>query len=729
MNTGQRGKQIRQVVWNNWPSMAPVNPSSINGNPVTLIENFVKQSDGSLRRRSGFLTLTNGLSGKAFNHIVFTPIGGVPTVVFKTDSGWDYMTSAGSAAAVNSITVGTDVFPPDDPARGSFSVFNAELYYCDKKTVWRWDGIGNAVRPGIPPLETTTANYNSDPQKGPTYDPTADPRWWRADDSLLGAGGKVGSFAASFSWYDPKRKIYGRRSKPHTAVIAYTIVSDAGTEPILNFSYSMTMPALDSSDLSSDYQVAVWNTSSMNIKSTAFEVHDNQGNQIISYSPDFIIGEYLSDTVFLEGIKTIYDPGSRYECIKDNNSLAAGERAMDTYERPRASQFMTILPGGVAVYFYPSSIEPPYGNPNSVIEYSIGHPEQVARPIEDTQTNRWTQRQPATGVSISYSENMRGMPIYHAVDSGANLILTSQAIYSLSFVNKEVVFNERSNGFGVRGESSIASSALGTSYISDEGWVSISGGISVIDSNLGFKPYLDLVSTGARASLASGSAGSLVLFFMPDTTPYSGVYAQAGSKNNTAICYDSQLKHVSRIRLGDSTNIDYAAGVSLDRSVIIADDGGTLMVWPNDELGILKDGPESSGAAFQSKLEFWLGEQSENSKRIVSFDVTFGTVNGVQADNSTVSPSVTVESFDQPDNTTTGYNKVVVDSGTLVTNNIPYSNRRVTFPQFNNMQGRYFKITIETDQTGGLWNRGELEIMDVAIKYETDSQSGHFGTT
>lgn len=715
--------------------MRPVNPLVAARNPVTLIENMTRVPDGSLARRSGFAAGGTLASGEPPRNDITTYLSGLGLTAFvlKSGTGWYYRTAIGSGYL--NVTTSLLTNPNADPTvRGSFNPFSGELYYCDRETVWRWDGaLTGAVDVGMPEFQLSAFDEFS---YCALLDPNEEPKWYRngctfdADTcEIVGSGcnltqgGKMGTFAASFSWYDPARNIYGPRSRPETIAIAAFIDG----EPVKLFGYKYLIPTPDNGDESEKYEIAVWCSQSIGVSIVAGRVicgpPDGDGNTncdtTIKLSHQF--GDYLSDVHFLEGFAQ--SVGDQFQFLKDNASLAASGRALDTFEAPRPSQFMAVLKDGTALYFNPSYIDSPGVN-RYVIEYSVGHPEQVGR---DRDYDLFPQRRSANGPTITYASGVRGKPIAFVDVGSADVVLTDQEVYNLGFGNGQAQFLPIGQGRGVRSEASITVTPLGVFYLSDVGHVLVGGdGASLIDRRLGYASYTDELKPAVKARCPGGSVNNFAFLWMPDFDPLEIERGNASRPNVSdpyyaALVYDHAERHLVKFTFGDTSfNARYATGATLQdgSALFLFDAVGVSYTWPSDTT---KDG----SSAFPSRVRMYLNDEIDRSKTIESVIVTFGKVTGKQSSGSRSGPRVTIDAYEHDGLSNEKYQTRTMDPEVDAFNySSDVSNRRVVYPQFSGMQGRLFRITVETADA---WDEGEMTVLNVEVVYDADEPTDHLG--
>lgn len=702
--------------WSGWDGgMRPVTPVSGVPNPVTLIENFIRRNDGVLVRRSGFSTSAFAVTPR--NHIVCNPVGSdVPLAVIKADTAWYYKNDKSIPTILDVTSLPAEVQNPSSGVRGSFGVFGDELYYCDAESIWRWDGSSDVLSAtGMPYYDLGDPSAEFD--YCATIDPSEEDTWWLNDcdfngdceqtnpDCNLRSGSKSGSFAVSYSWYDPVRNIYGPRSKPTTSVIA---AYSGG--PVRLFGWNITIPT-PSTDYSSTYDIVIWCSQAVSIEllQRQFDLTNGDVTYVLSHQ----VGDELSDLHFYEG-KTS-QIGDNFVLRKDNATLAKDGPALDVYEPPHPSDFMVILTDGTTLYFNPNSLQTGDGTKRHNIEYSVGHPEQVGR------DSAALSRRAANGPTITYAANQKGKMIASISSTGGSaLALTNQEVYVIRFSQGVVDLVPQGQNRGVRGINSITESPMGLSYMADEGHVLIAGNQSaLIDEEIGYSTYTYWLTNNQKKNTAGGFQEDNIFLWMPDFDPFTlaRTSANPSGSNRSALVYNHADRFLCKFRLGEDLNVAYAYGAHLD-------DGNRIFCYTGaEELHWPSTAKKDSGENFSSRAVMWLNERQTVNKKVRSVTVEYGNV----SPSGPSGPEVIVTGYEHWNDPTTRVTPRRADSTNY--SGTTTRNKRVTYSEFAGMEGRFFEIEVRTDSgtSGGIWSTGEFEIVSVTVEYDMEVEEGHLG--
>lgn len=699
------------VTWTNF-SMRPVHPTQ-GQNPVTRVLNMVKRSDGSIQTRRA---IGSGASASGVLSHIDCEIDGTPYLFYKTNAGTIGYTTG---ASTGTLTTSGDA---DDPPLnggsiaagepGAFAFYNGEVYYCDTQTILSWINPTDGVRrPGVVSMDglvyygdelTALGIWMPDDFDGPGYyypnpDGTggwpglegspilpekAEPfvRWgFTADDDHKGE--KTLNTGFALAWYDPKRRIFGKRSEVFALPYIFGPPSGSGGTLILSderAQYTKFIQTPDVHPAHEDYRVAVWFTPGYNIltnkDSTTWDLENGWIEFWNQHAP--AMSQRMTQALFLEGI---FDPGIngsgavgwpatkdlRVACRKDNAALFESGRYIDTYDRPLPARFMAILPNGVAVYFYPwiAEDDETLGN---YAEYSVKHPEQIGR-------NTDQQRQ-----TISHLSNLRGDPRFVASDGRAQILVTRQEIYQIGF-NGGVVLTPVAQGRGLRGKN-FATSTAGLLWYCDEGVVLMRGGqMTLIDKRLGFGDWFDDLSNDDRADVVVGAADGLNQIMAIVDDPES-----AGKR---AMVYDYALEFACEFQDSAINSTSYAAHLRT------ADRGSQLFLFSGSAY------PDHTGSLFSGSQEVvcWLNDDRETIKQLRNLTID------LQERSAAADLTITVTAFrsGDPDSASD------IDSERTHTLTDDTNGRRV-IPAFHGMRGKLFRVKLNV--SSGNWRLSRLQL-------------------
>ena len=671
------------VEWNNF-SMTATDPS-LGRNPVTRTLNMVKRDNGVWFKRRNF---TDSIANSPENHAV-NEWDGVPYLFIKEGTSVKYSSGGGFTSIVNgsgwdaptwNATVGAN---PD--SRGSFSLHGGELYYCDASTVFAVaDPADGARRPGVPSLASLTYpqvplfldalgaggfdDYHTEAGTVDVTDPAAcDPFITRRD------GEKTLNTSFCFSYYDPIRDIYGKRSVAHALPYIFGPHDPDGSNEFLTGDRTQFSKTIHGPSLPGGYsylKIAVWFSPGMNIianpngiASTGWFWTENEWFPAMS--------DRMTNTFFLEGRFDVADfAGDGLACRKDDATLWASGRYVDVNDRPLPSQFMLILQSGTAIYFYPWVDESSPGEFQRMAEYSYKHPEQIGR---DTDTQRET---------TSPIPNMRGNPVGTLSDGSAQVVLTKQGIYRVGFGNGNVQVSEVALGRGIRSLNSLTTSTVGTLWCADEGIVWMRGGqVILLDKKLGFGDWFDQLTNAEREEVVIGAADSenqLILFTNDSSNGYR------------AICYDYENQAVSEFSFTSKCN--YAAHF---RSA-----GGSAL-WA---FGVGKY-PSSSYGTYASSVEFWLTDDIDTPKTLRGLTVDFPDFVADGGLSQPLDISVTVTAYQHArglGEDAASNHETFTDPGFTETISVDGAGR-FTANQCMGKSGRVFKIVIAGPNSATAW--------------------------
>lgn len=698
----------QEAVWTGRDfSMKPVDPVAAN-NPATRTLNMVLASDGSVKKRQDAISGSGGLPD---NHIT-VELDGTSYLLVK--SGANVYTTDGGGTTNFSHT-GDDLPLTDSKGdvaqvteRGSFALHSGEVYYCDTKTIFSWNGLGvtpSGRRPGVVSLHgraynepTITGGFGYgtlDASGEPGCDPYFDINEtddFRCDD----AGGqgtesdpcirpyqgeKSLNTGFAFSYFDPIRRIYGKRSE----VFACPYMFGSGRRPPLNVpirlsphriqhSKAVNTPGPDNDAYekgNTDYLIAIWMT--RGFFPVANDLSFEGGDWWVQgvYSP--AMSKRMNTLLFLEGNAFPMD-GIRIDLVKDDSTLFASGRYIDNYNRPLPARHMMILPNGTAVYMFPSvPPQPAKGDienddmrnaiTGNYALYSVGHPEQVGLYAE-------TQRD-----TISQLPNLRGNIQAVISDGINNLALTRQSIYRIGF-DGGVILSEIAGGRGVRAVrpfttgNSIASGTAGVFWLADEGVVWLRGNsMALLDKKLGFGDWFDDLTNAERETVTIGVSDvtNQILIWHPNAT------------NTRILCYDYERNFASEFS-GLGGTAQYAAHFR-------SKTGSHLWIWAGSSYVKY---PSGDNPNVSSLVETHISDNIDVPKTLGFFTLDLGAISG------TGDITITVEALDHTASAPEWSEIIPSRTATISATGGPAADR-YRLADFIGMRGRMFRIEVAAD--------------------------------
>lgn len=691
----------KSIAWTDF-SMRPVHPTQ-GRNPVVRTVNMSRSGDGSWRRRSGFGS-ASGPGSTVLNHIS-CELDGRQMLVAKLANGTvRYWTGSGSWQTLSNFVdsndrpIGNALWSTTE--RGSFALHAGELYICDTANIAAYDGnTGNQIRrPGVKSLAGILYyKEGSDPSfnlakaegvgnataidlqpNGPSISPLTDSGTNPGITPL--AGEKILNCGFAFSVYDPKRGIYGRRSEVCALPYIFGPPNPNSLDIVLTderaqYSKEITTPG-SPTWIPAGHKVAVW-------FSMGNEIITNRTGTIFSgwffyfnqWAP--AMSPSMTGVLFLEGI---HEPGSNISCRKGNDQLARSGMYLDAYSRPVPSRFMVILPNGVALYLWPRTSE---SDPLSVIgnfsEFSIEHPEQVARLSESNRDSR------------SPLAAIKGYPVYAVNDGDRSLMFTRQTVHQVGFDGRGAVLQDATNGRGICAEDSLSVSNAGVLWMSDEGVVLMRGGaLSILDRKLGFSDWFEALDGTQRRSVVTGVCertseivvGAANVAESPSTKRFMVFDYEDGSVSEWKLNLGSEVYRFAYFRTpGDSVLCSFA--------------GASMHVYPS--------GSSDPAGFYESWIEMWLNEDPTLEKGLGELVLDLGVRNGVL--------TVTVDAYEHP-LANAPFSGARSTTATLASGGA----ERVVMPQFMGMRGRLFRITVKSAVGGATsWS-----ISKASIAYSAD---------
>lgn len=711
-------------------SMRPIDPA-VGVNPTVRVVNMVMDADGTIKKRQAF-DPSDAAGNQVLNHIV-VELNSTSYLIVKTTS--NIRASSGSgftslSAAGSDVPIGSGI--PKATGRGSFSLHGGEVYYCDEDTLFAWDAadglFNNIRRPGVVSLHGRVYNDPTDDggfnrgdaddscyEGPPAIDFSCDGSGPPDDPALCNSlpidpclelfkGEKSLNTGFAFSFYDPVRRIYGRRSEVFALPYAFGTTEPPPTaQAILLSPYRMqhakklfTPEATNGTPdytKGHDYQVAIWFTRGLRPVSNQTKFTDESPWWVVGFWAP-AMSKRMSQLLFLEGL---FPLGEQILATKDDSYLFSSGRYLDVYNRPVPSKFLMILPNGVGVYFFPQipeevtkgDTEQAQDDASFVgkfAEYSVGHPEQIGR---HTDTQRDT---------ISQLANLKGDPQVAISDGINQLLLTKHSIYRVGFEGS-VILAEVSGGRGVRALSSIQSSSTGVLWMADEGIIWLRGNSMILlDEQLGFSAWFRDLASGEKEDVVIGAADSVsqILAFAED-------FDNGGQR---AMVYDHERDFVSEFN-NIGLTVDYAAHFRADGNL-----GAKLQVF--DSGGVARGYPGASVGTYPSSIEWWLtGSVEERGlvKRLRFVTLDMGHI-------PSIGVKITVEAHDHPD---TGKPFTASESRDHTFVGSDGSGRHV-LSNFMDMRGRLFKFTIAGNGNIGRWAIDRLEV-SYDLDKKTDARS------
>lgn len=719
--------QTNKAVWQGKRlSMQPVDPATGIVNPVTRILNMVLSGDNVVVKRRNFDAGASA-AGQVQSHIA-AELDGTPLLLVKTSSAVQASDGSGFNALINPSTTDTPLGDsiPNAQDRGSFSLHGGEVYYCDRNTIFAYDGNSDFTtrRPGVVSLQGRI--YNEPLAAGGFAFGNTDDDYDAVDPLPEFICGEVGALdpclelfegekslntGFCFAFYDPIRRIYGRRSEVFALPYTFGSTEPPPTDvPILLSPYRLQhAKRVRTPDLTQDYAkghteasdnpylIAIWITRGFRPVSNQIEFLEGGWWVHGFWTP--AMSKRMNQLLFLEGNDFPSalggDPGSKgldgAALRKDDSTLFASGRYIDTYSRPLPSKFMFILANGTALYLFPQVPEEPAigdieditmatASKGNYAEYSVGHPEQISRHANTQQD------------TVSQIANLKGTPVISFSDGINQLLLTGQGIYRVGF-DGGIILSEIAGGRGIRSLSSAQVSTTGVLWMADEGVVWYRGGSMILlDHRIGFSSWFEPLTNSARENVTIGAADVLnqILVFTENTE---------GLGTQRALCYDWQKNFASEFSNYGGT-VNYAAHFR-------SNTGSHLWAFVN---GASNKYPGPGAGTYPTQVELWLtGDENERdlTKEIKWLVIDFGQMSG--------SVKVTVDSHDHPDTT-----KPFLAQHTK-TKVLTDKSGRITIPDFNSMRGRLFRILIEaTDENGDEDGTSNWSLDKIEIEYAVD---------
>lgn len=730
-------------------SMKPVDPATTS-NPVTRVLNMVMGSDGEIKKRRGIDRTFDG-GNTPDNHIT-AELNGEPHLITKNGTRITAINSSGVPLILSHPTEDPPISDGSAIAqlneRGSFAIHAGEVYYADSKTIFSWDGnsAGTTRRPGIVSLQGREYNetadnggfvrgkenctssddrpgcfqyyYSGAPVGGFTdcgavatiQDLTCDAPTILDPCLELYKGEKSLNTGFCFAFYDPKRRIYGKRSE----VFACPYAFGSGQRPTeaapillsphtIQHAKKVYTPDFTLTNYfkghDTEYKIAIWMT--RGFRPVANATLFTSGGWWVQgiFAP--AMSQQMNTLLFLEG--NDFNPATQVLLTKDDSSLFASGRYIDTYARPLPCKHMMILPNGTAVYLFPTvPDEVPLGdieNDDVTISgitgnyaiYSVGHPEQIGL---HTQTQRDT---------ISKLSNLRGDVVSVISDGINNLALTRQAVYRVGF-DGGVILSEIAGGRGIRAArphttgNSLATGTAGIFWASDEGIVWLRGNQMVLlDKRIGFGDWFDDLNNTQREDICIGSCDKTNQVLIWHTPVDTG-----GSLSTRILTYDYEYNFASEftgLTAGDGS-ADYAAHFR-------SNEGSHLIVWNNNAAA--RYPTESVDTDTSSIIDAWISENSNTPKTMGFLTMDLGALEGGDL-------TITVEAHDQEATGTAALPTASATRSITISQGInPASRRR--FHEFIGMRGRMFRITL-TGAAALDWS-----IKNLRAEYDMDEAS------
>jgi len=229
--------------------------------------------------------------------------------------------------------------------------------------------------------------------------------------SAKDVGEKTLNTGFALSYYDPIRDIFGRRSEVFALPYIFSAKHvDASTTPATILSRTRTQYSKivstpgqptghQDTNPNDGYKVAIWFT--RGLLPAAETTLSVGGAWWVTLFGAPAMSKRMNETLFLEGIFNAAQTaagsggvgGGGVICKKGDTALFESARYLDSYARPVPCKHMTILPTGVAIYFFPKVVSTreiaraadisigaydafPLG---SYAEYSVKHPLEVHR--------------------------------------------------------------------------------------------------------------------------------------------------------------------------------------------------------------------------------------------------------------------------------------------------------------------------------------------------------------
>ena len=531
-------------------------------------------------------------------------------------------------------------------------------------------------------------------------------------------GEKILNCSFRVGLYDPKRNIFGRATKPR-AVINFG--PDRGRYGMFQYQILCDKP---NADIPAGYKLAVWCSTPVEVMTVG--TYNQTGNLTIG-GKRHAMSEHLGGQTFLEGIFNTSGGGNSETpncaglCLyKDQMLLANSKPYNHTFDRPVPSKAMCVI-GNIALYFNP--IASGDGDPiddtltstwdaystsqyenlggeayRYGVEFSVGHPEQIGRYSDIAET-------------FTALPHLKGDVVSVFNDSGNNMLLTRQGLYSIGFSGGAQI--QDLGGPGILSSKTFHPTSSGVMYVADEGPIWLQGGKPVaILRTLGFDGWIDELTDDEKKEIRIG--------FIEDSKKVLCHLPVPGSNGKYRyLMHDVESSFTSEWWVGSSQDVD-EDGTSMrgkTMSSFRSDFGYRFLLWHDS--GVYRYNDTSQALLHDNyvpMVEMWVNENSNYTKQLNTVTVDFGKCN----DDVIVS----VETFDNPLQKTNTGGEGSTDSRQVTLGKTDREQRTI-ISYFMGMRGKFIRIRVYQNAS----TNSRMQIMRVHASVQYDDNPMTIGET
>jgi len=622
-----------------WAGLQTVHPSRVKPNRQTVMVNFELTETGMLRTIREPET-QGSMPGIPTNHLVLDVEGTTYAATVNVTDGVKVIdVSDFSVTAIG-----------DGANDGWFDAFGGDLYYVDADNIYRWNSTEGKMQLGLPALTDIGSPNLAFEEYGPNW----------PDVGGIDAGHKHGCCVFTFAVFDSKRRIYGPRTDVDVSEdvgITHYFVSPERFPYDASQWYKarLTTPPLPSGDHSGDKIAVFVSFSGFALPPRLWEPTGFGPDGYASYRPATVTltpalgkrrGGAMATVSDLPLLEAIDEPETLVTLKRGQQELVRNGYATDAYGAPVASEKFTILPEGVALYFNP-------GGDQGVVEWSVNHPEQIAR-IDDV------GRVPRGGESKGAIYGLKGDPIAFMDTNNRKYAFTQIGVYVLGYSNGQPVAGEAIAGWGAVNRTGIAKSVAGIHYVSHAGHILIAGGNIQRLERLGYEAAFEsMVLNDKLDDAVCGSHDATSKLFLFTNDAYNG--------NQETLLLDMSSGFIGTVNFGE---VEY-----------LIDTGAETLIWITG--GTVKKYPGSSATYLNGSATTWINDHAEHLKRMKFLALDVGDM------GAGTSITVTITAYDHPDQAALETRNQTIDADDK-------QQRHILNALAAGLTGRYISINVAT---------------------------------